>query len=97
MLLTMCQLRLDSQPGRASMSITNRRHLEVSRRDAICAGVHQCWTQLLRAMTPEQFARSVHHPETGKNVVLSDALCYYAWHSRHHTAQITWLREHYGW
>jgi len=59
---------------------------------AMYAGVHQCWTQLLRAMTPEQFARSFHHPETGRNVVLSDALCYYAWHSRHHTAQITWLR-----
>jgi len=61
---------------------------------AMDAGVHQCWAQLLRAMMPDQFARSFHHPETGKNVVLRYALCYYAWHSRHHTAQITWLREH---
>jgi hypothetical protein len=45
-------------------------------------------------MTPDEFARSFHHPETGNNVVLSNALCYYAWHSRHHTAQIAWLCEH---
>lgn len=44
-------------------------------------------------MTGEQFARSFVHPETGKTVSLSAALCYYAWHSRHHTGQITWLRE----
>jgi uncharacterized damage-inducible protein DinB len=64
---------------------------------AMYAGVHKCWTALLRTMTPERFARSFHHPETGKNVVLGDALAYYAWHSRHHTAQITWLRGQHGW
>ena len=37
------------------------------------------------------------HPETGEAVSLNAALCYYAWHCRHHTAQITWLREHHGW
>jgi hypothetical protein len=61
---------------------------------AMYEGVHACWTQLLRAMTPDQFARSFNHPETGKTVPLNDALCSYAWHSRHHTAQISWLREH---
>jgi uncharacterized damage-inducible protein DinB len=60
-------------------------------------GLHLRWTQLLHAMTAEQFARSFFHPETGNSVSLNAALCYYAWHGRHHTAQITWLRERHGW
>jgi uncharacterized damage-inducible protein DinB len=64
---------------------------------AMYEGVHACWTQLLRAMTAEQFARSFNHPETGKTVPLNDALCYYAWHSRHHTGQINWLRQQNQW
>lgn len=64
---------------------------------AMLAGVHCCWTQLLRAMTAADFARSFNHPETGQEVVLNDALGYYAWHGRHHTAQIAWLREQHGW
>jgi hypothetical protein len=47
-------------------------------------------------MTAEQFARSFLHPETGQTVSLSAALCYYAWHCLHHTAQINWLRERHG-
>ncbi len=64
---------------------------------ALLEALHARWVQLLRSMTGEQFARSFVHPETGKTVSLSAALCYYAWHSRHHTGQITWLREKHGW
>ena len=60
-------------------------------------GLHARWVQLLRSLTERQFARSFLHPETGQSVSLSAALCYYAWHCRHHTAQITWLREQRGW
>ena len=48
-------------------------------------------------LTAGQFARSFIHPETGQAVTLSGALCYYAWHCQHHTAQIDWLREQRGW
>jgi hypothetical protein len=64
---------------------------------ALLAGLHLRWVQLLRSLTPEQFARAFHHPETGQTVTLSAALCYYAWHCRHHTAQVRWLREQHGW
>jgi uncharacterized damage-inducible protein DinB len=60
-------------------------------------GLHARWVHLLRSMTPKQFARAFVHPETGQTVTLSAALCYYAWHCRHHTAQIRWLREQHGW
>jgi hypothetical protein len=64
---------------------------------ALLEGLHARWVQLLRSMTERQFARSFLHPETGQSVGLSAALCYYAWHCRHHTAQIDWLREQRGW
>jgi hypothetical protein len=64
---------------------------------ALLEGLHVRWVQLMRSMTQEQFDRSFIHPETGQTVRLSAALCYYAWHCRHHTAQITWLREQRGW
>ena len=59
--------------------------------------LHVRWVQLLRSMTAAQFARSFTHPETGKSITLNAALCYYAWHGKHHTAQITWLREQHRW
>jgi uncharacterized damage-inducible protein DinB len=64
---------------------------------ALPDGLHACWVQLLRVMSEEQFARSFLHPETGQTVRLDAALASYAWHCRHHTGQITWLREHNGW
>jgi hypothetical protein len=64
---------------------------------ALLEGLHARWVQLLRSMTGEQFERSFIHPENGESVCLSAALCYYAWHCRHHTAQIQWLRQQRGW
>ena len=64
---------------------------------ALLEGLHARWVQLLRKMTDEQFARSFIHPETGQAVRLDAALCSYAWHCRHHTGQITWLRGQNGW
>jgi hypothetical protein len=48
-------------------------------------------------MSDGDFERLFFHPETGKAVCLSAALSYYAWHCKHHTGQITWLREANGW
>ncbi|HZV06684.1 MAG TPA: putative metal-dependent hydrolase [Gemmataceae bacterium] len=64
---------------------------------ALLEGLHASWVQLLRSMTAEQYARSYFHPEMGEEVPLFRALGSYAWHSRHHTGQILWLREQRGW
>ncbi len=77
--------------------------LEDSRRGDIRAplalldGLHARWVALLRSMTAEQFARAFFHPETGQEVRLDLALAQYAWHCRHHTGQIVWLRQDRGW
>jgi len=60
-------------------------------------GLHAKWAQILNSMTPDQFTRTFVHPQSGETVELWLALNYYAWHSRHHTAQITWLRKQHGW
>jgi len=62
----------------------------------ITEGVHARWTTLLEAMSDEDFARKLVHPETGE-WTLENMLGLYAWHSRHHTAHITKLRDRNGW
>jgi hypothetical protein len=64
---------------------------------AFLDGLHAAWVRMLRSMTDEQFARKYFHPESGQEVALSSALGSYAWHGRHHTGQILWLRQHRGW
>ena len=66
---------------------------------ALLDGLHAKWAQLLESMTQEQYQyhRTFYHPQTGKSVSLWLALNSYAWHGRHHTAQILWLRDRYGW
>jgi uncharacterized damage-inducible protein DinB len=79
------------------VSLADSRSGEIGIPLALLDGLHARWAHLLRSMTKDQFRRSFHHPETGETVTLSAALCYYAWHCRHHTAQITWLRQTRGW
>jgi uncharacterized damage-inducible protein DinB len=64
---------------------------------ALLDGVHRRWVQLLETMSADQFARAFFHPETSEVVTLNAALAYYAWHGKHHTAQISWLREQKNW
>jgi uncharacterized damage-inducible protein DinB len=63
---------------------------------AIVDGVHRRWVSLLESMSDEDYQREFIHPETG-NWTLENVLALYAWHSRHHTAHITRLREREGW
>jgi DinB family protein len=62
----------------------------------ILDGIHTRWTTLWRSLTAVQFNRVFHHPEIGV-VTLDSQLQMYAWHSRHHVAHITALREREGW
>ena len=55
-------------------------------------GLHSRWCQLLATLTPENFERAFVHPETKATITLKSALPYYAWHGKHHTGQILWLR-----
>jgi hypothetical protein len=58
--------------------------------------LHARWTTVLRALTPDQFARPLVHPEIGQ-ITVDYLVHHYGWHSRHHVAHITRLREREGW
>lgn len=58
--------------------------------------LHDRWVRLLRSMRPEQFERSLLHPEHGVRTI-DWMLFLYAWHGKHHTAHITGLRKRNNW
>ena len=58
--------------------------------------IHARWVLLMKSMTPADFARTFRRPD-GQVVTLDRALQTYAWHGKHHAAQITGLRERKGW
>jgi hypothetical protein len=63
---------------------------------AMLENLHRRFVALLRAMRPEDFQRTMQHPELGR-VALDRYVGLYAWHGRHHVAHITSLRQRMGW
>ena len=63
---------------------------------AFTAAVHARMVSLLESLSDAGYAKTFRHPERG-TVTLANNLALYAWHSRHHTAHITRLRERMGW
>ena len=59
--------------------------------------LHIRWVEILKNITVEEFNRTVFHPEHKKELSLWFLLGMYAWHSRHHVAHVTALRERMGW
>lgn len=58
--------------------------------------LHNRWGTLLQGMSVDQFRRTLRHPAMGV-MPLEHMLALYAWHGRHHVAQITSLRKRMGW
>lgn len=58
-------------------------------------GLHARWAMLLGGLAPSELARTMEHPERGK-MSLDAVLQLYAWHSRHHVAHVTSLRQRMG-
>lgn len=59
--------------------------------------VHRRLVAVLRTLSAEQWQRTFVHPEHQRSFSLEQLLQMYAWHSRHHLAHITGLRERNGW
>jgi DinB superfamily len=63
---------------------------------ALLTALHARWITLLRSLGEADLKRTIRHPEWGE-INLEWMLGLYAWHSRHHVAHITSLREREGW
>lgn len=60
--------------------------------------LHIRWHEVLKYMTDDEWNnKTIFHPEHKKTMRLWFLLGMYAWHSKHHVAQITFLRERMGW
>lgn len=59
--------------------------------------LHQRWSEFLSQVDGDEWQRTVIHPDHKEPLTLWHLLGMYAWHSRHHTAHITTLRESKGW
>ena len=60
-------------------------------------GLHARWVALYRTMTDAAWQRTFDHPEYPEPLTLDWQVQMYAWHSRHHVAHITELRQSKGW
>ncbi len=58
--------------------------------------IHARWLNCIRALPADSFARTFHHPALGV-MSLDHQLALYAWHGRHHLAQVTSLAAREGW
>src|SRR3954468_16731751 len=63
----------------------------------IIDGIHTRWLMVLRDLAPEQFSRTFVHPHHDQTVTIGYQVQNYAWHSRHHVAHMTALRQREGW
>ncbi len=58
--------------------------------------LHQRWVFLWNALDEHQWRRELKQPELGV-MRMDQLLAFYAWHSDHHIAHITTLRQREGW
>jgi uncharacterized damage-inducible protein DinB len=59
--------------------------------------LHARWVAVLENIKEDEWNRTVFHPEQKKEITLWHLLGMYAWHSLHHTAHITALRQRMNW
>ena len=64
---------------------------------ALLDSLHARWVPLLRALRPDDFRRTFRHPDHPGELTVDWLVAMYEWHSRHHVAHITSLRERMGW
>lgn len=64
---------------------------------SILEGLHARWVTLVKAMAPSDYKRTFFHPEHQKEFALDAILGMYAWHGKHHRAQIVSLKERMQW
>jgi hypothetical protein len=79
----------------AALADSQRTPIDVSLR--LLDALHKRWVVLLHSMSPEDFQRTYFHPEYRKEFSLEGVLGLYAWHGKHHRAQISALKERMGW
>ena len=63
---------------------------------SILDAVHQRWATVIRSLNDSHFSRTFVHPENGP-MTIDTQIHQYGWHSRHHVAHVTGVRQREGW
>ena len=63
----------------------------------LLGALHARWVAVYAALGDDQFRRVYVHPEYPEPQTLDHQAQMYGWHSRHHVAHITALRQREGW
>lgn len=77
--------------------LSDTKNLPINISLTLLHALHARWLEVLKAMSTEEWNRTVYHPEQKKDITLWHLLGMYAWHSKHHTAHISALRERMKW
>jgi DinB superfamily len=77
-------------------NLTDARTLPVDVSLTLLDALHTRWVTLFESFTEADWKRGYDHPVSGRQT-LEHVATLYAWHSQHHTAHITSLRERLGW
>ncbi|HEY4289725.1 MAG TPA: putative metal-dependent hydrolase [Puia sp.] len=88
-------IRTYEEKGWANLSDVQNIPINIS--ITLLFALHTRWHSLLSDMPLKDWERQVYHPGAGKDVTLWYLLGNYSWHSRHHVAHITSLRERNKW
>ncbi len=63
----------------------------------IIEGIHERWSKLIANLTESELEKTFFHPEHNKEFQLIEYIGNYAWHSNHHLAHITTLKQIQNW
>ena len=72
-------------------------YLPISLSLDILRGLHPRMVYLFKHMTDVERKKTYVHPEYGNKYTMESVLALYAWHSNHHLAHITALKERNDW
>ncbi len=76
--------------------LEDARHSAIAPSLDLLAGLHTRWVELLAGLEAQEWKRGYLHPESGRQSV-EQVLALYDWHSRHHLAHVTRLRDRLRW
>ena len=82
------------EPRWAELEEARSAPVEISLR--LLETLHARWVMALRCLDAADLERTYQHPEMG-SLTLFQSIANYAWHSRHHIAHITSLRQRMQW
>ena len=77
--------------------LSDTREIPINVSLTLLHALHARWHNIILNIKPEEWTRTVFHPEQKKEMTLWYLLGSYSWHGRHHVAHINTLRENKNW